>query len=113
MSWLKRVIARLLGHTTKPLDNHVLPTQTVGRVNKGLTPKSGNKRSAPTSTQPRKSATQKSSSKPKAAQSTKVASSRKAEPKSAPVESGQNGKQPKTLAPRTRQVAKQAPKRKP
>lgn len=113
MSWLKRVIARLLGHTTKPLDNHVPPTQTVGRVNKARTQPSGSKRSAPTSTQPRKSATQKSSSKPKVAQSTKAVLSRKAEPKSALAESGQSGKPRKTLAPQTRPHAKQAPKRKP
>lgn len=100
-------IARLLGLTTKPTEvKPVQPTPTAGPVSKEPTQPRGNKRSAQTSTQPRKSATKKSSSKPKAAQSTKAASSRKAEPKPARKTSGQTGKQPATPARRTRQHVK-------
>jgi hypothetical protein len=113
MLWLKRVIARLLGHQTPPSEVPVEQTQTAGLVSKGHTTKAGNKRSVATSTKPPKSATKKPSSKRKAAPSTKVASSRKAEPKSAPKTLGQNGKQPKTPVRQTPQVAKSAPKRKP
>jgi hypothetical protein len=113
MSWLKRVIAQLLGHQTPPLDNHAQPTQTVGPVSKVRTQQAGNKRSAVTSTKPPKSATKKPSSKRNSAQSTKVASSRKAEPKSAQAEHGQSGKQRKTPVRQTPQAAKSAPKRKP
>ena len=113
MSWLKRVIARLLGHQIPHLDNPVQPTQTAGLANKVRTPQAGNKRSVATSTKLPKSVTPKSSSKPKLAQSTKVASSRKAEPKSAQAEHGQSGKQRKTPVRPTPQAAKPAPKRKP
>jgi hypothetical protein len=113
MLWLKRVIARLLGHQTQPLDNHAQPTQTVGPVSKVRTRQAGNKPSAVASTKPLKSATPKSNSKRNSAQSTKVASSRKAEPKSAQAEHGQSGKQRKTPAPQTPQAARSAPKRKP
>lgn len=85
MSWLKRVIARLLGIQTPPLDNPVPPTQTVGLVSKELTTPVGNKRSVRTSTQRQSQspAQPRSPKKPKAAQSTKVASkgtSKKQEP---------------------------------
>lgn len=113
MSWLKAVIARLLGHTMPPLGNPVPPTQTVGLVSKEHTPQAGNKRSAPRSTQRPKPVTQKRSSKPKVAKPTTQASSRKAEPKSAPKVSGVNGKQRKTPARQTPQAVKSAPKRKP
>ena len=113
MSWLKRVIAQLLGHQTPHLDKPVQPTQTVGLANKVRTQQAGNKRSVATSTKPPKSATPKSNSKRNSAQSTKVVSSRKAEPKSAQAEHGQNGKQRKTPAPQTPQAARSAPKRKP
>lgn len=113
MSWLKRVIAQLLGHQTQPLDNPVPPTQTVGLVSKERTQRAGNKRSAVASTKPPKSATPKSNSKRKVAQPTTQASSRKAEPKSAPKTLGQSGKQRATPVRQTPQVAKSAPKRKP
>jgi hypothetical protein len=113
MSWLKRVIAQLLGHQTPPLGNPVEQTQTVGLANKVRTTKAGNKRSVATSTKLPKSVTPKSNSKRKVAPSTKVASSRKAEPKSAQAEHGQSGKQRKTPVRQTPQVAKSAPKRKP
>ena len=113
MLWLKRVIARLLGHQTQPLDKPVPPTQTVGPVSKVRTQQAGNKRSVATSTKLPKSATPKSNSKRNSAQSTKVASSRKAEPKSAQAEHGQSGKQRKTPVRQTPQAAKPAPKRKP
>jgi len=112
MSWLNRVIARLLGQQTQPLDNPVPLTQTVGPVNKVRITKTGNKRSVAASIKPPKSVTAKPSSKPKAALSTKAASSRKAEPKSAPAESGQSGKQRKTPVRQTPQAAKSAPKAK-
>jgi hypothetical protein len=112
MSWLKRVIARLLGQQTQPLGNPVQPTQTVGPVSKVRTPQAGNKRSVVASIKPPKSVTAKPSSKRKAAPSTKVASSRKAEPKSALAESGQSGKQRKTPVRQTPQAAKSAPKAK-
>jgi hypothetical protein len=112
MLWLKRVIARLLGHQTQPLDKPVPPTQTAGLANKVRTPQAGNKPSAVASTKPPKSATKKPSSKRKAAPSTTQASSRKAEPKSAPKTLGQNGKQRKTPVRPTPQVAKSAPKAK-
>ena len=113
MLWLKRVIARLLGHQTPPLEAPVEPTQTVGLASKERTPQAGNKRSVATSTKLPKSATPKSNSKRNSAQSTKVASSRKAEPKSAQAEHGQSGKQRKTPVRQTPQAAKPAPKRKP
>jgi hypothetical protein len=113
MLWLKHVIARLLGLQTPPLNKPVPPTQTVGPVSKVRTRQAGNKRSAVASTKPPKSATPKSNSKRNSAQSTKVVSSRKAEPKSAQAEHGQNGKQRKTPAPQTPQAARSAPKRKP
>jgi hypothetical protein len=113
MSWLKRVIARLLGLQTQPLDKPVPQTQTAGLANKVRTPQAGNKRSVATSTKLPKSVTPKSSSKRNSAQSTKVASLRKAEPKSAQAESGQSGKQRKTPVRQTPQAAKPAPKRKP
>lgn len=46
ISWLKAVIARLLGTQTKPTDPPVLQTQTVGPVLLGRTAPSGSKRSA-------------------------------------------------------------------
>jgi hypothetical protein len=113
MLWLKRVIARLLGTQTQPLDNPVQPTQTVGLVSKELTTPVGNKRSAQTFTRQRQSVTPKSSSKRKAAQSTSAESSRKAEPKSAPKTSGANGKQRKTPVRQTPQHAKPKAKLKP
>jgi len=113
MLWLKRVIARLLGHQTQPLDKPVPPTQTVGLANKVRTPQAGSKRSVATSSKLPKSVTPKSNSKRNSAQSTKVASSRKAEPKSAQAEHGQSGKQRKTPVRPTPQAAKPAPKRKP
>jgi hypothetical protein len=113
MLWLKRVIAQLLGHQTPPLDNPVEQMQTAGPVSKVHTTKAGNKPSAVTSTKLPKSVTPKSNSKRKVAPLTKVASSRKAEPKSAQAEHGQSGKQRKTPVRQTPQVAKSAPKRKP
>jgi hypothetical protein len=113
MSWLKRVIARVLGIQTQPLDNHVPPTPIVGLANKEPTTKRGNKRSAQTSTPQRQPATPKSNSKRLVAQPTTPASSRKAKPKLVQPEHGPIGKQQTTPAPRTRQHAKQAPKRKP
>jgi len=113
MSWLKAVIAQLLGLQTPHLDKPVQPTQTVGLANKVRTQQAGNKRSAVASTKLPKSVTAKPSSKRNSAQSTKVASSRKAEPKSAPAEHGQSGKQRKTPVRQTPQAAKSAPKRKP
>jgi len=113
MSWLKRVIAQLLGLQTPHLDKPVQPTQTVGLANKVRTQQAGNKRSAVASTKPPKSATKKPSSKRKVAPSTTQASSRKAEPKSAPKTLGQSGKQRKTPVRQTPQAAKSAPKRKP
>jgi hypothetical protein len=112
MSWLKRVIARLLTPQTQPLDKPVLPTQTVGLANKERITKTGNKRSVVASSKPLKSATKKPNSKPKSAQSTKVASSRKAETKSAQAECGQIGKQRKTPVRPTPQPVKSAPKAK-
>jgi hypothetical protein len=114
MSWLKRVIARLLGLPTQSTVNPAQPTQTVGLAHQEPTQVRGNKRSAQ-ATKPLKSAPapKKRSSKPKAALPTTQASSRKAEPKSAQAESGQNGKQRKTLVSKTPQRVKSAPKRKP
>jgi hypothetical protein len=112
MSWLKAVIAQLLGLQTKPLDNPVQPTQTVGLANKVRTTKTGNKRSVVASIKPPKSVTAKPSSKRKAVQPTTQASSRKAEPKSAPKTLGQTGRPRKTPAPLTPQAVKPAPKRK-
>ena len=113
MSWLKRVIAQLLGRQTQPLDNPVQPTQTVGPVSKVRTTQAGNKRSAVASTKLPKAAPLKPNSKRKVAQSTTQASSRKAEPKSALKTSGANGKQRATPVRQTPQAAKPAPKRKP
>jgi hypothetical protein len=75
MLWLKRVIARLLGTQTQPLDNLVQPTQTVGLVSKELTTPVGNKRSAQTSTQRQRQSPvrQPSPKKPKAVKSTTAA----------------------------------------
>ena len=46
ISWLKAVIARLLGTRTQRTDPPVLQTQTVGPVLLGRTTRGGNKRSA-------------------------------------------------------------------
>jgi hypothetical protein len=48
MSWLKRVIAQLLGLQTQPLDKPVPPTQTAGLAPQMPTQLRGNKRSAAT-----------------------------------------------------------------
>ena len=114
MSWLKRVIAQLLGLQTQSTVNPAQPTQTVGLAPQAHTQARGNKRSVQ-ATKPLKSAPapKKRSSKPKAVLSTTQASSRKAEPKSAQAESGQSGKQRKTPVSKTHQRVKSAPKRKP
>ena len=111
---IMRAIARLLGLQTQPLVSPAQPTPIAGHALQEPTVPRGNKRSAQ-ATKPRKSAParKKPSSKPKAAQSTKVASSRKAAPKSAPKTSGATGKQQATPVSKTRQHVKQAAKRKP
>lgn len=93
---IMHAIARLLTPLTQHSDKFVQPIQSAGRANKARTQPSGNKRSAQTSTKPRKPVTKKSSSKRSAVQSTTVASSRKAEPKPAQTTSGKRGRPRKT-----------------
>ena len=70
MLWLKRVIARLLGTQTPPLDNPVQPTQTVGLVNQTPTTLAGNKRSVQRTKPPKSPVRPRTQKEPKAAQST-------------------------------------------
>jgi hypothetical protein len=77
MSWLKRVIAQLLGLQTQSLDNPVQPTQTAGLAPQTPTQLRGNKRSV---------ATTKSKSAPLKAKSPK-----KVAPKATQVKSSKQG----------------------
>jgi hypothetical protein len=118
MSWLKRVIARLLGHQIQPLEAPVLPTQTAGLANKAHTQQVGNKRSVATSTKPRKSlpVQQPLPKKQKSAKpTTAVSKDSSKKPKAVQTAKSRTtaGNSTQTVAPRTRQAAKPAPKRKP
>ena len=90
MSWLKRVIARLLGLPIQPLVNPVPPTQTVGLVEQEHTAPSGNKRSAPTTK--RKPASQKAKQPKKVAPKVTRVKSPKQEQKPVRKASGQKAR---------------------
>lgn len=118
MSWLKRVIARLLGTPTQPLDNPVQPTLTAGLAPQEPTPARGNKRSAQGTKRQRQlsPAPQPSQKKPKAAKPTTQASkgsSKKPKPAQTVKSQTTAGSSTPTPAPRTPQRAKSAAKRKP
>lgn len=117
MRWLKRVIARLLGHTTKPSDSLAPQTQTVGLVNQEpITPR-GNKRSVQaTKPQSKSPAQPRSQKKQKPAKSTTQASkdtSKKQEPAQTVKSRTTGGNSTRTRVSKTPQRAKSAPKRKP
>lgn len=118
MSWLKRVIARLLGTTTQPLVNPAPPTQTVGLAHQEPTAPRGNKRSAQ-ATKPLRQlspAQPRSQKKPKVAKSTTQASkdtNKKQEPAQTVRSRTTGGNSIQTRVSKTPQRAKSAPKRKP
>lgn len=106
ISWLKRVIARLLGTQTQPTDSPVQPTPTAGLVSQEPTVRPGSRRSALTT------APVQTESKPKrsrARQTTQEVSS-KPERTNAKRTAIQPGKQAATPAPQTRQPAKRVRK---
>jgi len=118
MFWLKRVIARLLGHQIPPLEAPVEQTQTAGLANKVHTTQAGNKRSVATPTKHRKSlpVQQPSPKKPKVAKPT-TAVSKDSSKKPKPVQTAKSrttaGNSTQTAVRPTPQAAKSAPKRKP
>mgnify|MGYP006963608309 CR=1 FL=1 len=111
MRWLKRVIARLLGIQTQPLEVPVQPTPTAGPASKEPTTPRGSKRSAQTSTRPRQSslAQPRLQKKQKAVQST-TAASKGTSKKQGPALTGKSrttaGSSTPTRASKTRQHAK-------
>ena len=118
MFWLKRVIARLLGHKTQSTVNPAQPTQTVGLAHQEPTQVRGNKRSA----QATKPLRQLSPAQPRSPKKQKVAkpttqaskgSSKKQEPAQTAKSQATVGKSTQTRVSKTPQRAKSAPKRKP
>ena len=118
MSWLKRVIARLLGLPTQSTVNPAQQTQTVGLAHQEPTQARGNKRSAQ-ATKPLRQlspAQPRSPKKPKVAKSTTQASkgsSKKQEPAQTVKSQASVGKSTQTRVSKTPQRAKSAPKLKP
>lgn len=118
LSWLKRVIARLLTFQTQHLVNPAQQTQNVGLAHQELTQQHGNKPSVQ-ATKPRnlKSPAQpRSQKKPKVAKSTTQASkdtSKKQKPAQTVKSRTTGGNSIQTRVSKTHQRAKSAPKRKP
>lgn len=106
ISWLKAVIARLLGTQTQPSDNPVQPTQTVGHVLQEPTAPAGSRRSALTTPHVQ------TESKPKRsrARKTTTEASSKQERSSAKRTAIQVGSQAATPAHQTQQPAKRGRK---
>ena len=105
MSFLKRVIARLLGIPTQPLDNPVQPTQTAGLVSQEPTTPVGNKPSV-VATKRQSPVRQASPKKRKAAPQTTVAAkstSKKQKP-------AQTGKSPSTRGNSTQTPVSKTPR---
>jgi hypothetical protein len=117
MSWLKRVIARLLTIQTQPLVVLVQPMPTAGLAPQTPTTKAGNKRSVATTKRQRQlsPAQQASQKKPKVAKST-TAVSKDSSKKPKPVQTARSrttaGNSTQKTARQTPRVVSQAPKRK-
>ena len=115
MSFLKRVIARLLGTQTPPLDNPAQLMQTAGLVSQERTTQRGSKPSAVV-TKRQSPARPASSKKQKPAKSTTVASkssSKKQEPAQTVKSRTMGGKSTPTPVSKTRLHAKLKAKPKP